>query len=371
MPSSIRILCVFATLDRGGAESMCMNIYRQIDRANVQFDFVKHTSVRGAYEDEIDSLGGRIYEAPRYKIINELQYKKWWRSFFREHPEYRIIHGHFFTISHVYFKVAHEFGLKTIGHSHSEKANYHSLKFWVKRHSVPWIEKESDYCFACSKAAGEYLFPHREFTVIHNAIDAQRFSWDPCLAKAVREELGIKEGSLVVGVCGRFSPQKNPVGILRIFKAIHERNRDTLLLWVGDGELRQQVEKEIRRIDIKDSVILTGVRSDVWRMMQAMDVFILPSLWEGLAVVSVEAQAAGLTCYFSDTVTKECAITNLVQFLPLENPELWAEMILTDGRKRINTFQKIVEAGYDIKSCAEWMERFYLDLYGNNGNYKG
>ena len=182
----IRILCVLAVLDRGGAETMCMNLYRQIDRAKVQFDFVKHTSSKGAYEDEIRSLGGRIFEAPRYKLYNIFQYKKWWRAFFKVHPEYKIIHGHFFTISNVYFKVAHEFGLHTIGHSHSEKANYHSLKYWLKKQSIRWIEKESDTCFACSQAAGEYLFPHKTFKVIHNALDSKKFAWNEAEAVAVR-----------------------------------------------------------------------------------------------------------------------------------------------------------------------------------------
>ena len=135
---------------------------------------------------------------------------------------------------------------------------------------------------------------------------------------------------MVIGVCGRFSAQKNPFGILDIFHAIHEKNRETVLLWIGDGEMRQQIEQRIQQLSLKDSVLLTSVRADVHRMMQAMDVFILPSLWEGLAVVSVEAQAAGIPCYFGDTVTRESAITDLVQFLPISAPEVWAEKILSD-----------------------------------------
>ena len=126
--------------------------------------------------------------------------------------------------------------------------------------------------------------------------------------------------------------------------------------------MRQQIESRIMQLNLKNSVLLTGVRADVHRMMQAMDVFILPSLWEGLALVSVEAQAAGLPCYFSDTVTRESAITDLVQYLPISDPEAWAKKILSDKQGRKNTTKTIIEAGYDIAKSAQWLEQFYVDL---------
>ncbi len=371
MGQPIRVLCVFAVLNRGGAETMCMNLYRALDHEKVQLDFVKHTTALGDYEDEILSLGGKIYEAPHYNILNKLQYEAWWRAFFREHSEYRLVHGHFFTISNVYFKVAHEFGITTIGHSHSEQANIHSIKFWLKRHSVKAIERESDLCLACSEAAGKYLFPNKDFSILKNAIDAQKFKWNPDIGKEIRKELSINESSFVVGVCGSFSVPKNPLGIIDIFHEIHKKNDGAILLWVGDGDLRQEIEDRIKAYKLSDAVILTGVRPDVYRLMQAMDVFILPSLWEGLAVVSIEAQAAGLPCYFSDTVTKECQVTEQCIFLPLNKPAAWAKAILESDNAKTNTTDQIIAAGFDISTTSQWLESFYLAHYNDNLRDKG
>ena len=364
----IRVLCVFARLDRGGAENMCMNLYRAMDKQKVQLDFIKHTSQKCDFDDEIVSLGGRIYNAPKYSVVNHIQYIKWWRTFFRKHTEYKLIHGHYFTLSHVYFKVAHEFGLHTIGHSHSEKPPIHSIKFWLKRHSIRWIEKESDFCLACSYAAGKYLFPHKKFYILNNAIDAKQFRWNKETANQIRSGFGIRNDYLVIGTCGRFFRQKNPFGILDIFYEVYKLNKKAVLLWVGDGEMRPQIENKIRKYDLDNCVILTGVRSDVNDIMQAMDVFILPSLWEGLAVVSIEAQAAGLPCYFSESVTKECCITDLCHYLPIDKPNKWAEEILSCQMIRKDMTAEIKNAGFDISVTSKWLEQFYLDNHKKLSN---
>lgn len=358
----IRVLCVFARLDRGGAESMCMNLYRAMDKQLVQFDFVKHTSQKCDFDDEIVSMGGRIYEAPKYGVINHHKYVSWWRSFFKIHTEYELIHGHYFTLSYVYFKIAHEYGLCTIGHAHSERPPINSAKFWIKRRTVKWIEKESDVCLACSTAAGQYLFPHKEFTVLKNAIDANRFTWNKRRAELIRYDLEISDDCMVIGACGRFSPQKNPFGLIDIFYEVHNLNKNTMLLWVGEGEMRPRIENRVHQYGLDDCVVLMGICSNVNEIMQAMDIFILPSLWEGLAVVSIEAQAAGLPCYFSDSVTRECAITDLCHFLPIDKPAIWAEEILSCHQKRKNMTEEIKNAGFDISVTSKWLEEFYINL---------
>ena len=153
----IRVLCVFSLLDRGGAESMCMNLFRNIDRNLVQFDFVKHTSKTCDFEKEIRNLGGRIYEAPQYKIYNHFAYCEWWDRFFKKHPEYKIVHGHYYTTSPIYFKVAKKNNRITIGHSHSS-----SIDGKIKELLIRNVQKYSDYCFACSNEAGKWLFPDRK-----------------------------------------------------------------------------------------------------------------------------------------------------------------------------------------------------------------
>lgn len=215
MEYPIRVLCVFSLLDRGGAESMCMNLYRRIDHSKIQFDFVKHGPQKGAFEEEIHSLGGRIYEAPRYQIYNHQFYCTWWKQHLEDHPEHQIIHGHYYSVSAVYFKVAHEMGRITVGHSHSTSVS--GPNWWetqLKRMLCKGVERQADYCLACSKAAGQWLFPHKEFTVLPNAVDAERFSFNPRIAQEVRCELSLGD-HYVVGTVGRIVQVKNPMGSWR------------------------------------------------------------------------------------------------------------------------------------------------------------
>lgn len=357
----VRVLCVFSRLDRGGGESMCMSLYRKIDRSKVQFDFVKHTQLKGDFEEEILTLGGRIYEAPRYVVYNHVQYEKWWKRHFYEHPEHKIIHGHLFTISPIYFNIAHKDRRITIGHSHAIEYRKVGLRERIKRHIQRHTEEYSDYCFACSQDAGKWLFPHKEFTVLNNAVDTEKFQYDPAVRAEVRKELGLHD-CFIVGIVGSLSEVKNPFGTMEIFKAVRSKMPDAKLLWVGGGGLEQAIKDKLKAEELTDAVIMTGVRSDVDRLMQAMDVFILPSISEGLPVVLVEAQAAGLHCFCSEAVTKEADITGLCRFLPLGQPDLWAEQILSADLTRQDTCEAIREAGYDIHTTAQWLQDFYLNL---------
>jgi len=352
----LRVLCVFSTLNRGGAETMCMNLYRHIDREKVQFDFVKHSPAKGAYEDEIVALGGKIYEAPRYRLYNHFQYCKWWKRHLTQHPEHRIIHCHFFTMASAFFSVAKRAGCSTIVHAHTSKTNNRIKELMLKS-----VEKDADFCFACSQEAGKWLFPHREFTVLNNAIDTERFMFNPAVRREYREEFQLKN-EYVLGTVARLIAVKNPFVLIEVFKIVHQKNQQSKLLWVGDGRLRPEIEQKLREEGLSDSVILTGVRSDVPDLLQAMDCFLLPSVFEGLPVTLIEAQGSGLPCFVSETVTKEADITGLCQYLPLNSPETWADAILNDRTKRENTSQKIIDAGYDIQTTAKWLEDFYLHI---------
>ena len=362
----IRILCVFSSLDRGGAESMCMNLYRNIDRSKVQFDFVKHNSAKGAFEDEITSLGGRIFAAPRYKLYNHISYQQWWRHFLKEHTEYHIIHVHWFTIASVICPVARSNNRIVIGHSHiagvtAEKGVKQTIINYIKHVLQSKLEKRVDYRFACGQDAGKFLYPNSTFTVVNNAIDSDSYRYDESIRNLVRQEMNLTD-KVVFGTVGRITEQKNPLGIIEIFKEILAHIPNAHLLWVGNGDMRETVERQVADCGLQDKVILTGVRIDVNRLMQAMDVFILPSFYEGLPVVAIEAQAAGLPCLLSNAVTTEAAVTDLCTFLPIDRPELWAdaaEKALAAPRR--NTQQEIIRAGYDIKTTAAWLIEFYLN----------
>ncbi|WP_130870929.1 glycosyltransferase [Intestinimonas massiliensis (ex Afouda et al. 2020)] len=360
MEEPIRILCVFSRLDRGGAENMCMNLYRRMNKDKVQFDFVKHGPGVGAFEPEIRALGGRIYEAPQYRVYNHASYCQWWRQHLKAHPEHRIIHGHYYTISAVYFKEARRLGRITVGHSHSTAAMRDRRSGWLKAQFCKRAERHADYCLACSKPAGEWLFPHRNFTVLNNAIDTEQFHFRQELAEAVRNQLSLGK-ALVIGTVGNISRAKNPMGVVSIFKALCEHVPEARLLWVGDGSMRSDAEQALVRAGLADRAILTGVRADVDRLMQAMDVFILPSLFEGLGMVLIEAQAAGLPCLCSDTIPREVNVTGRCEFLPLDQPELWVKRILEIPHDRPDTRDALRQAGYDIGTTAKWLEQFYID----------
>lgn len=367
MDKPIRVLCVMSTLDRGGAETMVMNLFRNIDRESVIFDFVKHSQGKDAYDDEIVSLGGKIYKAPRYKIYNHISYKKWWKRFLTEHPEYQIIHGHYFNFSSIYFKIARKYNCVTVGHSHStqipKQAGGNPLKTIVLNYLASKVEKYSDYCLACSKKAGLWMFPHKEFSILHNAINVDIFRYNRDVSNQVRMELNL-DNQFIIGTVGRFNTEKNPNGILEIFQKIHAERPESKLLWIGDGPLKEQMISRTKELGLEDSVMFLGVRTDVNRLLQCFDVFILPSFYEGLPVVLVEAQASGVNCYCSDTVSMEASITPLCHFLSLDNYQKWADEIVKTrcGYVHADTYELIKAAGYYINDTAKWIEGFYLSI---------
>lgn len=350
----IRVLCVFSTLDRGGAESMCMNLYRHIDRTKVQFDFVKHTPEIGAFEEEIRSLGGRIYQAPRFKIYNYLQYSRWWNEHLDSHQEHQIIHGHFFSISAVYLRIAKSRGRKTVGHIHASAADSVLKEILEMR-----ISRYADYAFACSVEAGRRIYKERPFKVLHNAVDVEEFRYSPSKREEKRSQLGLGN-ELTLGTVANLSQVKNPRGLIDIFIEISKIVPQAKLLWVGDGGLRNEVEQRIRKGKLENKIILLGMRDDVPDLLQAMDLFLLPSFNEGLPVSVIEAQASGLPCFLSERITKEVNITGLCRFIPIEKPNLWVEEIMKVKTARTDTSDMIRNAGYEIKSTAESLQEFYL-----------
>lgn len=358
----IRVLCVFSSLDRGGAESMCMNLYRNIDRSKVQFDFVKHSSKHGAFEDEIISLGGKIYEAPRYKVKNHIAYCNWWEKHLLSHPEHIIVHGHFFSISAVFLRIARKMNRIAIAHAHTSTIKISSIKSFVKAQMLKKIKNNADYFFTCSNAAGDWLFPGRKYTVIKNAIDADLYR----IHDVDKNSLNIccNSDDLIIGVVGSMTEVKNPFGTLRIFNEIHKVRPNSQLIWVGDGPLRNEVEQKITEYQLNDSVQLLGIRSDVSEILQIMDALIMPSFYEGLPVTLVEAQAAGLQCFVGDKVSMEANITGRIHYLPIDNIEAWVDSIISADLSKTDTYNNIKDAGYNVKDTAMFIQNFYCNILG-------
>ncbi|HLR52451.1 MAG TPA: glycosyltransferase family 1 protein [Candidatus Avamphibacillus sp.] len=367
MSKPIRVLQVFAQMNRGGAETMIMNLYRNIDRSKIQFDFIVHTEEKCDFDDEIYKLGGRIFRVPAYKGKNHINYWKSWRDFFNDHPEYNIIHGHVRSTAAIYLRIAKKYGLTTIAHSHNISSG-NGFSALIKNLLQYPIRYVADYLFACSKAAGKWLFgteacKKSNFHILNNAIDVKDFTFNKEVRKKKRKEFGI-EDRFVIGHVGRFHPQKNHDFIVDIFKSIHDRYNNAVLLLVGDGELRQTMERKVNELGLSDQVIFTGVRSDIPELMQTMDLFLFPSLYEGLGIVVVEAQAAGLHCIVSKTIPKEVYITDLVKSISLkQKAEEWADEALKIAEfDRLNFRDTVKSSGYDITETTKWVENFYLQV---------
>lgn len=359
----IRVLQVVTNMDRGGLETMLMNYYRHVDRERVQFDFLTHRADQAAYDDEIKALGGRIYRLPRL-IPWSRSYRKELNRFFMQHPEYQIVHVHQDCLSSVILQVAEKCGVPVrIAHSHNANQDK-NLKYPIKLFYMRSIPRYATDLMACSQKAGMWMFRGAPFTVLHNAIDAVAYSFDERKREDVRRCLKIPEEALVLGHVGRFMPQKNHEFLLDIFAAAAKKEANARLLLVGDGELRSKIEAKAQRLGLSDRVIFTGIRADVPDLMQAMDVFVLPSHFEGLGIVNIEAQAAGLPCFVSaKVVPPEAKVTDLLHYISLDaSAKEWATQILDNSipiGKRRNTTKEIIEAGFDIHTTTEELECFY------------
>ena len=375
MSEPIRILHVIGIMNRGGAETMIMNLYRNIDRTKVQFDFVENTSDPAVFDEEILSLGGRIYRCPHYNGKNHFTYTKWWHSFFQSHKgEYPILHGHLGSTAAIYLAIAKRYGAYAIAHSHNVNRMRSASDIVYSFFAYP-TRFVADIFFTCSFAAGISRYGKRigndktRCTVMPNAIDTNRFIFDPDVRQQIRSHLGLSDRQFVVGNISRFSAQKNHDFLLDIFSKIHAKKPTSVLLLVGDGELRPQIEEKITALNLTDSVILAGIRDHTYAYYQAMDVILMPSLYEGLPVSLVEAQTAGLPCCVSDAVPEESAITELVQFRSLADPaEEWASWVLSRaGTPRRDMGKAVRAAGYDIAETSAWLEKFYQKVVNGRG----
>ena len=367
----VHVLVLYTVMDRGGAEAIIMNYMRNINRDIIKFDFLTNRDYRAAYEDEIESLGGKVYHmCPMYPGKFH-RYKKEVREFLKEHPEYKIIHSNLEERSYLPLKVAKKMGVPVrISHSHNRPLGINP-KLIVRYYFRFMLKFYNTHMFACGEEAGDWLYGKKNrsnVTIMNNAVDANQYRYNPEVSKEMKKQLGI-EGKKVIGHVGRFFPQKNHDFLIDIFNEIYKKDKDTVLLLVGGGELddalKNQIKEKVRNLGLEDAVEFLGVREDVDRIVQTFDVFLLPSLFEGLPVTMVEAQAAGLPCVISDKVPIQCDLTGNVWVVPLEeSPEKWADVVLDKANnfEKRDTYQQIADAGFDIKSQAKWLEEFYVKV---------
>lgn len=358
-----RILQVVSELNQGGIENFIMNLYRTIDREKIQFDFIVHHSAKGQFEDEIKALGGRVYHFPVFDNKNILKYIMDLNSFFKNHSEYKVVHGHLASMGFIYLTLAKKYNVPCrIAHSHGTSAPK-SIKGFIKSILFKFFKKSANVQFACSTEAGLFLFKdEKSYKIIPNAIDFNRFKYNLEKRIKYRKQLGLGD-SYVIGHVGRFTVEKNHAFILDLFCKILDEDRNAKLLLVGDGKLRTMIQDKAKKLNIDKNVLFTGNRSDVENLYNAMDAFILPSLFEGLPVTGVEAQVCGLPSFFSSNVTKEVKVSELANFISLENIEEWKDKLLSVSINKERNSVNIINSDFNINNLAKYFEEYYSKYY--------
>ena len=364
----IRILQCVNDMHRAGLETMLMNYYRNIDRTKIQFDFLTHRPDKSDYDDEILSLGGKVYYAPRLYPQNYPAYFKYMKKFFAEHPEYQIVHSHIDSMSYLPLLAAKKAGVPIrIAHSHNTSIDK-DFKYILKQYFRKKITKAANYYCACGQEAGEFLFPGKSFTFIPNAIEVDKFLYNKEIRDKKRKDFGLTN-EFVVGHVGRLSYQKNHELLIRIFSELHKKDANTILLLIGVGEKEDEIRKQVHELKLDECVRFLGNRDDVNELYQAMDVFVMPSLFEGIPVVGVEAQFSGLPCVFSDKVPVEVKFTENSEFVSLEKkPEDWADVVLDKkvNSDRIRDLNFISKSIYNIKNSCNILDEYYMRLQIKN-----
>lgn len=352
-----------------GIASYTMNYYRNIDKTKFQIDFIVAKQEENKYFEEIRSSGGNIYYIPKvglkdWKAINQIK-----EFFKRNQNQYDIFHCHAMNLGVFYLYYAKKYGIKVrILHSHATKSSDKIINRIRNDIMRPFSVRNANYYFACSKLAGKALFKNKEFQVINNAINIDTFMFNEQIRQTIRKSEKISKEELVIGNVGRFMPQKNQSYLIDVFYEIIKKQPKAKLLIIGTGPLLDKIMQKIKNYKIEDKVIIKQNLTNVNEYMQAMDVFVLTSLYEGLPVVGIEAQAAGLPCVFSNTITSEVKITENVQFIDLKEKDKWINNILKlnfDIIKRNIAGKNIIENGYEIKTASRELENKYIQLFEN------
>jgi glycosyltransferase EpsF len=367
MPEPERIAQVIGCNLKGGVEQIVFEYYRFIDKSKFQFDFISDEDSPYEIPEYLLSLGCKVIKIPPYR--KPLKYINTLKQVFSTN-KYRIVHSHMNTLSVFTLFAAKSAGVPIrIAHSHSTAGKGEFKRNILKYILRPFSKIYPTHCCACSEYAGRWLFGNRYFekgkvTVIRNAIDTEKFTFHPEIRNRVRNSFGI-EHKFVIGHVGRFMKQKNHDFLIDVFAELHKCCPESILMLVGDGELREKMQAKVKKLGLTDAVLFLGIREDVDQLYQAMDVFILPSLYEGLPVVGVEVQCVGLPCIFSDRVTREAKLNDQVPFLPITDVNKWVTCILeyfpTTERKIDTT---LIQNNYSVQKNAEALCEYYSLIKG-------
>lgn len=372
----VRVAQIMGKWVGGGVESVVMNYYRYIDRTKIQFDFICDDDSTNIPYEEIEKLGGKVILIPPYQKV--LKYHNKLKKILKE-GHYKIVHSHINTLSVFSLFAAKCAGVPVrIAHSHSTTNKKEKKKNLLKQVLRPFSKLFATDYMCCSELAGRWLFGDKEYDkgnvyLLNNAIDLDKFKYDKKLRDKKRKELDIDKDTLVIGHIGRFVEQKNHRFLLDIFNEIHKKESNLILLLAGQGPLMDEMKEKVNTLGLNDCVRFLGQRSDANELYQAFDVFLLPSLYEGLPVVGVEAQASGLLCVLSDDMTKETKVLDTTRFMSLDDTaEEWSNKILDDvnKHKRIDSSKEMTDKNFNIKEEIKRLEECYFNLYNRGGEKK-
>lgn len=366
-----RVLQIMGGLNRGGLETFVINMYRSIDRTKIQFDFLLTQISGGDYADEVKALGANVYAiSPRNKGYRK--YIKDLNSFFREHHNYIAIHQHISSLTSiepVRYAMKYKIPIRIL-HAHSSAISnnlkYHILHNILHYLNKPLVHKYANVYLGCSHKALNWIYNftgvRTKAKMINNGIDIQLYTFNTSIRGEVRKELNISNEEFVIGHVGRFIPIKNHIFLINIFYDLQKINPQSRLILVGDGELNEKIHAQIKELGIDNKVIFTGVRRDVNRILQAMDIFVMPSIFEGLPVSLIEAQAAGLPIIASDTISHDSDVSGNILFKNLQDGNTsWVECIMKSCKKRerFDNREKIQKAGFDSQHTSELLLNIY------------
>lgn len=374
----IKVLQVVGSLHIGGAETVAMNLYRYIDRNIFEFHYLVYGSSVGFYEKEVKQLGGKVIHIDySYKKLGK--YKKDLINVFNEYGPYDIIHAHMMFHNSIVLSIAKKYGIPiTVSHAHSTNDGGVSNNPLIRIIRVIYIERarkiineNSDFLIACGEDAGKFLYGENEYKkrgyLLKNGIDIKKYKFNVSVRNRMQSMYNLKD-KIVFGCVGHFEKVKNHQFLIDVFQQVHKNNSDTILVLLGDGKLKEEIQNKCTRIGLENSVIFTGNVNNVNEWMQSMDYLLMPSLYEGIPVTLIEAQASGLKCYVSDHVSTEPNITGLLRYLPL-NQKIWTdELSQCTSYNRSTDYTDIMkENGYDVENNVIGLEYKYYELLDLKG----
>lgn len=362
-----RILQITDSMGMGGIQAFIMNVYRNIDREKYQFDFLLHQKMENGYDDEILKMGGIIYYIPsRHEGI--IKNRKALEKFFSKHPEYTVVHQHESSLTYIEpLVIAKKYNVPVrIMHSHSTRASGSKIHTLLHKINIHRIKNVATNYFACGELAGKWMYNgsgvEKKVIIVNNGIDIKKYSFDETIRKKVRIELGLDK-KFVIGNVGRFSEVKNHTFLIDVFNEFVKLYPDSELVLVGDGDLQQDMKNKVKELSLSDKVQFLGIRRDVHTILMSFDYVVIPSLYEGFPVTAIEAQAIGVPCLISDSVTKDVVINNNVKMLSLrESADVWADQIYKNKKVQRNSNKEgLIKKGFDIATTTDYLLEIYKE----------